>query len=157
SGLVAANNVTVNATIDDVPKMQASASADKESGQDSHNDPNDTAANQKNKFEGSFAFMYGEYTDNATAVISAGAQVDAKADLTVKAEGLNEYTFDFLINLVEPFTENAKFTTDQGTQSVSTDDIVEVKNGHTGGGDVGNWIKYKGTYGSPDSVHLSTT
>src|SRR5262249_51848785 len=59
-------------------------------------------------------------------------------------------------DLVTPFTDKAKFTTDDGIQSVATDDIVEVRNGHTGGGDVGNWYKYKGTLGNPATINLST-
>lgn len=107
--------------------------------------PGGSPSNENNKFAGSFAVPVGIYTNSARSIIGEGAAVDAKQQLSLTADALNDYAFMYGVNLITPFLEAPKYTSDQGTQPVAFNDIVEFKE-ETGGaqGQAGDWYRYIG-------------
>ncbi len=107
-------------------------------------------------FSGSLAVSVGIYHNVTSSLIGKYAKVDAGGALTLDAETLNNYVFSWFKNLVDPFTQDATYTTDNEEQNVRvyTGDTVEVRSNHTAGGDVGTWYEYKGLM--PKDITLAT-
>ncbi|HHV64893.1 MAG TPA: hypothetical protein GXX46_07465, partial [Peptococcaceae bacterium] len=142
--------ITVNAKAESQPYMIAIATVKEPA--DTSNPPAGGSGNPAGgsedatgvKFAGSAAVAIGMFTNEVVSYVGKGSAVDAAKDLTVKAEALNEYDFAYGQNIIEIW--NKVFTsTDDGRQTVVTDDIIEVKEGHSAGGEAGNLYKYIGT------------
>ena len=105
---------------------------------------------------GSLALSVGIYTNNAKAYIGSGAKVDAAGAISVNGETYNNFIFSWFKNLWDVLHETATFTTEDDVQNVKvhTGDTVEVRDNHTGGGDVGTWYEYLGI--TPKDITLAT-
>ncbi|MDK9703142.1 MAG: DUF4347 domain-containing protein [Sulfuritalea sp.] len=142
--VTADGNINVTSKIEARPNIVATSEATDESEGDDEKKDQAPA-----KFGGSLAAAIGVYQNNTSAYIGENSQVDAKGAITVKAESLNELDpFDLWgANLVAPFlNENtqAKYSTQSGEQVLEAGDTVDVKGGHTAGGEVGTRYKYIG-------------
>ena len=74
------------------------------------------------------------------------------------SEALNDYQLVYLVNLYAAATQTPTFTTsesDATSVQVDPNNIVQVDNGHTAGGIVGDWYQYAGTASLPN-VNLTT-
>src|SRR5262249_23157342 len=110
------------------------------------------------KFAGSVAVCVAVYNTTANSYIDANATVDAGANLAVTSEVYNDYQFAYGLNLYQAATQQPTHLTDeQGGNSVGINhnDIVEVRDGHTGGGKVGDWYQFV-PLGSDPNVDLTT-
>ncbi|HEV8062517.1 MAG TPA: hypothetical protein VGP68_21740, partial [Gemmataceae bacterium] len=147
-----AGNVAVDANINDRPNVTSSSSIDQPT--NPNNSPMGTTT-----FSGSVSVALGFYTNNAQSYIGAGATVDAGASLSVTSEALNDYQLAYGVNLYSAATQSPTDTTsdsDASSVTVNPGDIVEVDNGHTAGGTVGDWYQYTGG-GSLLDANLKTT
>jgi hypothetical protein len=134
-----AGNLTVDARIDDRPVVIAGSNTN------GSTNPPATPSPDPTKFSGSVAVALGTYNNTATSFINTGSVVDAGKNLAVTSEALNDYQFAYGVNLYQAATQKPTHTTDEpGASSVviNPGDIVEVKDGHTGGGTVGDWYQY---------------
>ncbi len=97
------------------------------------------------KFAGSAAVAIGLYTNEATAFVGPGAAVDSAGKLEVKAEALSDYEFTYMVELVTIWARRYSSSAD-GHQVVKRDDIIEVKDGHSAGGEAGHLYRYLGEF-----------
>jgi hypothetical protein len=137
-------NLTVDANMNDRPNVVASSGVNK---------PSSSGSAGSTTFEGSVAVAIGIYTNTATALIDAGATVDAGGTLAVTAEALNDYQIAFQVNLFTPWLFQPNHTTDEPgatTATINQGDIVLVNENHKGGGTVGHLYKAPGALGTVD-------
>ncbi len=145
-------NLTVDANVNDRPGVLAF------SGISQPANPKGGTTTGTTTFAGSVAVAIGLYTDTAKSYIDSGATVDAGTSLSVTSEALNDYQFAYLVNLYQAATQTPTFTTsesDAASVNVDPNNIVQVDNGHTAGGTVGDWYQYIGGATLPD-VDLTT-
>ena len=104
------------------------------------------------------AFAIGYYGNTANAAINRYATVNSGGNLTVSSAALNKIDPNGLFgyNLYNALqAPPVTWTTDDGRKSLHTGDVIEVRAGHTGGGDVGTNYTWTGQDGT--SVDLKTT
>lgn len=140
-------NILVNAKAESQPSLLSTGSTVK---------PKDPPAGNADgvKFEGSAAVAIGDFINDVTAYIGKSAKVDTANDLTVKAEFINDYKFRYGVELIDTLTKEYSNST-EASVNVAKDDIVEVKDGHSAGGEAGNLYKYLKDAGLTD-IDLST-
>jgi hypothetical protein len=92
----AAGDVTVKADVVDRPDITATSVAS--SGTDKNYKAKDNKKEVQKEYSGSIAALVGDYTNTSTAVIDAGATVDAGGAITVDSETLIPY-HNYLQNL----------------------------------------------------------
>ena len=108
------------------------------------------------KFAGSAAVAIGLYTNEATAFVGPGAAVDSAGKLAVKAEAVSDYEFTYGVELVTIWTR-AYTSTDDGSRTINRDDIIEVKDGHSAGGEAGHLYRYLGELSDLDLGQVDPT
>ena len=137
--------VNVTSSISNRPDVTAGASAN------SPAKKNDQS--RQTKSGGALALALGFYNNDADAIINGDADVDAGGAITVKADAINKIDPLGLYgaNLVSPFLDkNLKpsyQSDDADPQVLNEGDTVEVKPGHTAGGDPGTVYSYVGPDG----------
>ena len=148
----ATGNIAVDGNINDRPGVSASSTVAQPT------NPNNTGTGTT-AFDGSVAVAVGLYTNTAKSYIDTGAAVDAGANLSVTSEALNDFQLAFGLNIYQAGTQTPTHTTSEpGADSVTINpgDIVQVDNGHTAGGTVGDWYKLAGGASIPN-LNLTTT
>ncbi|TFH16060.1 MAG: hypothetical protein E4H02_06500, partial [Lentisphaerales bacterium] len=136
--VIAGGSVTVTSSIGSSPYVSSNSSV--------ANNPDTAGASSASKFSGSLAVTVGITHNDASALIGAGAQVDALETITVDAKAENNYSWEYGWNLIYPFLEEATYTTEDDVSDITVmpGETVEVCDNHTGGGDVGTWYEYIG-------------
>jgi hypothetical protein len=114
-------------------------------GSDGGEDPGsgDPDPEEETKFAGAAAIAVGVFANNVSAYIGENAVVDAAEELNVKAEFINDYIFKYGKELFDILFKEY-YSTDDKDVTINKDDIVEVKDGHTEGGEAGHLYKYIG-------------
>ncbi|HHV65531.1 MAG TPA: hypothetical protein GXX46_10735 [Peptococcaceae bacterium] len=139
---------TVHALAENQPNVIATGSVDKsendQTGGEGGTGPNPGEdPEEETKFAGAAAIAVAVLKNNVTSYIGTNAHVDAAKDLTVKADYINDYEFKYGIELIK-YLIGDFYSTDDKDVTINRDDIVEVKDGHTAGGEPGNLYKYLG-------------
>ena len=144
----AGGNISVFSSVANSPWISAQSSA--------QSNPDVESQYSTSAVSGSVALSVGIYRNDARASIGAGAAVDAAGSISVRSETLNDYTLSWFTNLIDPWLEKANYTTEDVVQvvKVHTGELVEVRDNHIGGGDVGTWYEYLGT--TPKDITLAT-
>ncbi|MBC2721360.1 MAG: hypothetical protein HGJ97_01595, partial [Desulfosporosinus sp.] len=140
-------SITANARAESQPYLMATASVSEPA--DSQEPEGSGSTDEGTKFAGSAAVAIGTFTNDVTAFIAKEAAVDAAQNLIVKAEALNDYEFVYGINLIQDLSKS----TEDGQTTVNPDDLVEVQEGYTAGGEAGHLYKYIGS--DPLEANLS--
>ena len=133
--------ISVTSSISDVPSISAWSDTE---------DDTDATKKPQTKAGLSFAVSVGLTRDDAYAYIAGNATVDAGKTLTVHAESLNQIDPSSLElwNLISPFlssTNPATYTTaDTASSNITNGETVDVLQGFTGNGNVGDRYEYVG-------------
>nr|WP_293778378.1 DUF4347 domain-containing protein [uncultured Oxalicibacterium sp.] len=148
----AGGDISVSALVESRPSVSASSSIENEATK-----PETIGTNAK--WGASVSIAVGVYSDTAQAIINGDAQVDARGALKVEGKTINQIDPDSLwgVNLVKSFNKDSttpKFLSTDGSKEVARGDKVEVKQGHSAGGDVGNWYEFVGAT-LPGAIDLS--
>ena len=137
-------HVHAGGTIDVLSKVTSSPVI---SAQSAAQNNSDTKGEQNTSvISGSLAVSVGVYSNDADAYINQNARIDAAKAITVKAAALNDYVWQWGMNLIAPILENATYTTKTfGPVTVKEGETVEFCDNRTSGGDVGTWYKFIGS------------
>ena len=146
-------SIDVHAKVESRPDITAGSASATPTGQQPSvqgNDPTKPA-----RFGGSAAVAVGDYDNTARAYVGAGAQVDARQQLGIKAEASNDYEFEWFTNLLPENFANPEidYTTAQGAVQVEQGNVVRVVDGFVGTGTIGHAYQYVGN--TPLNVDLS--
>ncbi|EAR60225.1 type I secretion target repeat protein [Oceanospirillum sp. MED92] len=148
-------DITVQAKVESRPDVTATSSAADENASDPSKGP------QANK-GGSVAIAVGVFENDADAFINSNAKVDTAGTLTVDSQALNKIDPLGLwgANLIAPLIDSNSIEADYNTtedyaQPIKLKGVVEVKQGHTAGGNVGSFYEYTGDF--VENYDLSTT
>ncbi|MBD1822859.1 DUF4347 domain-containing protein [Cyanobacteria bacterium FACHB-DQ100] len=113
-------SIAVNATAEYRPNVTASSMLDDSGSSSSSSDSSSSSSGSSSStssssFAGSAGVAIGDYTNNVSAYIGSSATVNAYKSLSVTANTLNNYSVQWGVNLVEPFTETGDWQTKAGT------------------------------------------